>query len=94
MLLTGIWQMQYVRKAVAYETQKVASRSMDRAVQVIDNRISNIDCPARIAPNATATLTGTITAQTKDLDKVFIITLITNSPQRPIVTLFVSGVIQ
>lgn len=53
-----------------------------------------INCPAKIAPNATATLTGTITAQTKDPDKVFIITLITNSPQRPIVTLFVSGVIQ
>lgn len=49
MLLTGIWQMQYVRKAVAYETQKVASRSMDRAVQVIDNRISNIETALKTA---------------------------------------------
>ncbi len=50
-----------------------------------------IHCPATVPAGGKATLTGNITASKADPDKVFILTLVTNSPDRPLVTVFVSG---
>ena len=49
MLTTGIWQMQYVRSIVAEETHRQANRSMDGAIKVIDNRISNVETAVETA---------------------------------------------
>ena len=49
MLTAGIWQMQYVRSIVADETHRQASRSMEGAIKVIDNRISNVETAVETA---------------------------------------------
>lgn len=43
MLTAGIWQMQHVRTIVTEETNRLASRSIDGAISIIDNRISTVE---------------------------------------------------
>lgn len=43
MLTAGIWQMTYVRSMVVEEVNRQASRSMEGAIKVIDNRLSNVE---------------------------------------------------
>lgn len=49
MLTAGIWQTYYTRKMVGAETHRQASRSMDGAIKVIDNRISNVETAVNTA---------------------------------------------
>ncbi len=51
----------------------------------------DLNYPAQILAGGKATVKGSISANKADPDKVFIITLVTNSPDRPLVTIFVSG---
>ena len=53
----------------------------------------DISCPSRIKAGGTGTLKAKIHPRQAEMDKVFIITLITNSPDRPLVTIFSSGTI-
>ena len=43
MLLAGIFQINYTRGIVSEETHRQASRSMESAIKVIDNRVSNVE---------------------------------------------------
>ena len=46
LLIMGIgslWQMQHVRSVVGAEAQRQASKSMESAIKVIDNRVSNVE---------------------------------------------------
>jgi sigma-B regulation protein RsbU (phosphoserine phosphatase) len=43
MLTAGIWQMTYVRGEVVKEVNRQAGRSMENAINVIDNRLSNVE---------------------------------------------------
>ncbi len=52
-----------------------------------------IHCPATIKAGGSGTLTGSIRPNKVGEDIVFIITLVTNSPERPLVTIFVSGTV-
>ena len=49
MLTAGIWQMQHVRSIVSAETHRQASRSMENAIKIIDNRISNVETAVKTA---------------------------------------------
>lgn len=49
MLVGGIWQMYYTRGIVAEETHRQASRSMENAIKVIDNRVSNVETAVKTA---------------------------------------------
>ena len=49
MLVGGIWQMYYTRSIVAEETHRQASRSMENAIKVIDNRVSNVETAVKTA---------------------------------------------
>ena len=49
MLVGGIWQMNYTRRIVAEETHRQAGRSMENAIKVIDNRISNVETAVKTA---------------------------------------------
>ena len=49
MLIAGIGQMHYVRNIVAQETNRQASRSMEGAIKVIDNRLSNVETAVNTA---------------------------------------------
>ena len=53
----------------------------------------DIHCPALIKAGGSGILTGTIKPNKTGEDIVFVITLITNSPERPLVTIFVSGTV-
>jgi len=52
-----------------------------------------IHCPALIKAGGSGTLTGEIHPKESGKDIVYVITLITNSPDRPMVTIFVSGTV-
>lgn len=52
-----------------------------------------IHCPATIKAGGSGILTGSIRPNKIGEDIVFIITLVTNSPERPLVTIFVSGTV-
>ena len=43
MLTAGIWQMTYVRGMVVEEVNRQAGRSMEGAIKVINNRLSNVE---------------------------------------------------
>ena len=49
MLTAGIWQMTYVRGMVVEEVNRQASRSMESAIKVIDNRLSNVETAVNTA---------------------------------------------
>ena len=49
MLTGGILQMQWVREAAVDDAQRMAKRSMDGAIQIIDNRISNVETAVKTA---------------------------------------------
>jgi sigma-B regulation protein RsbU (phosphoserine phosphatase) len=49
MLTAGIWQMTYVRGIVVEEVNRQASRSMEGAIKVIDNRLSNVETAVNTA---------------------------------------------
>jgi len=49
MLIAGLGQMRYVRSIVAEETNRQASRSMDGAIKIIDNRLSNVETAVNTA---------------------------------------------
>ncbi len=51
----------------------------------------DLNCPAQILAGSKAVLKGSINASKADPDKMFIITLVTNSPDRPLVAIFVGG---
>ena len=50
-----------------------------------------VDCPAYIPAGKKFTITAIATPLKKKNDEVFIITLITNSPERPLINLFLTG---
>ncbi len=50
-----------------------------------------INCPSKIAAGATATIEGSVKAAEPNSDATYIIHLITNDPDRPIVALYVAG---
>ena len=39
----GIWQLQHVRTALEEEAVRVANKSMGRALEMIENRIANVE---------------------------------------------------
>ena len=39
----SVWQMQHVTAVVGAEAQRQASKSMESAIKVIENRISNVE---------------------------------------------------
>ena len=43
LLIGGTFQVKYIRDAVAKETNRQASRSMENAIKEIDNRISTVE---------------------------------------------------
>ena len=45
----GMWQVQHVRKTISEETHRQANRSMDGAIRMIDNRISNVETAVKTA---------------------------------------------
>lgn len=52
LLIMGIgslWQMQHVRSVVGAEAQRQASKSMESAIKVIDNRVSNVETAVNTA---------------------------------------------
>jgi len=49
MLTAGIWQMTYVRGMVVKEVNRQASRSMESAIKIIDNRLSNVETAVKTA---------------------------------------------
>ena len=48
-LAAGIWQTEHVRDIVGSEVHRQASRSMESAIKVIDNRISNVETAVNTA---------------------------------------------
>lgn len=51
MLVAGLWQTQYTSGVVAREIHRQAGRSMDGAIKVIDNRVSNVEAAVVTAAN-------------------------------------------
>ncbi len=49
MLIAGTIQVKYIRDAVATETNRQAGRSMESAIKVIDNRVSNVETAVETA---------------------------------------------
>ena len=49
MITVGVLQMNYVRRIVAEESNRQASRSMLGAIKVIDNRLSNVETAVNTA---------------------------------------------
>lgn len=52
LLIMGIgslWQMQHVRSVVGAEAQRQASKSMESAIKLIDNRVSNVETAVNTA---------------------------------------------
>ena len=49
MLVGGLLQMNYTRRVVAKDTHRQASRAMESAVRVIDNRVSNVETAVKTA---------------------------------------------
>ena len=49
LLVTGIWQTQYVRNIIANETHFQSNRAMESAIKVIDQRIANVETAVETA---------------------------------------------
>ena len=49
MLVAGLWQINYMREIVTEETHRQASRSMESAIKVLDNRVSNVETAVNTA---------------------------------------------
>ena len=49
LLVTGIWQTQYVRNILANETYHQSNRAMESAIKVIDQRIANVETAVETA---------------------------------------------
>ena len=49
LLTSGIWQMQHVRANISDEVHRQAGRSMESAIKVVDNRISNVETAVETA---------------------------------------------
>ena len=49
LLTIGIWQVQRVRSIVSEEVRREASHSMEGAIKVMDNRISNVETALQTA---------------------------------------------
>ena len=52
-----------------------------------------IHCPSTVPAGGKAVMTGTLTVRKAEPDMVFVITLVTNSPDRPLVILYLNGTI-
>jgi len=48
-LVGGMWQVQHVRGIISEETHRQANRSMDGAIRMMDNRISNVETAVNTA---------------------------------------------
>lgn len=80
------------KKITAVFTAKNSGPKPLRIYKVETNGASiKVDCPAYIAPGKKFTIKAIVTPLKRMPDESFIITLITNSPDRPIVNLFING---